>query len=1228
MSIIQWNINSFNQNRPELECLLHCNPAVICLQETKASTPLQMKGFTSYNVFSRTADDRACGGVSIFVKNFVPQKRIPVVSNIQCVAAQISLHKTFSICCLYIPPSKSFSIDDLQHLYSQLPAPAMLLGDFNAHHLSWGNKRNDLKGIIVDNFISKNSLSLMNDGSNTFFHLGSRSQTAIDLSICHPSLFLNFEWKVNDDLCGSDHFPIFIDSVLPSPEESTPHWILSKANWNKFTEMCEEEITSELFVNEQYPVTVFSDKIVDIASKCIPMSSGNSKFRKRPWFNKECKDDINNRKKAFLKFQNHPSNENLINFKYLKAKARKTVRLSKRQSWQQYVSTLNNQTPMKKVWSMVQKIAGKRNKSTLNMLEKEGETISDPKDIANCLAKSFAKNSSNGNYIPKFQSYQKNIERNAIKFKTKNHHQYNKKLTLKELRLSIKKSKNTSPGPDQIHYQFLKHLPTSCLSILLNILNSIWEDGHFPVEWMEATVIPIAKPGKDPVCENNYRPISLTSCLCKTMERIINDRLVYYLESNNLLDALQSGFRKSRSTTDHLIRLETFIRRSFVKGEHCIGIFFDLEKAYDMTWRYGILKDLFNLGLRGNLPIFIEKFLDNRIFHVRVGSTLSYGVYQEQGVPQGSILSVTLFAIKINSIVKCLTKDIKASLYVDDFQICFSGKNMSTIERQLQLCLNKLDTWSYENGFKFSTSKTVCVHFCRQHKDHPDPKLKLSGKDIPVVSQVKFLGLIFDSKLNFKPHILQLKEKCKKALNLLRVVSHFDWGGDRKVMTQLYKSIILSKLDYGSFIYGSAPKSYIKMLDPIQNEGLRLCLGAYKTSPAESLGVEAGILPLELRREQLALQYVLKLKSNPSNPAYQCIFQPELSEFASKPKTIPTLNLRLQEALDEVNINFDKIALNKLPETPPWTLEPICVFWNLAEHQKNITCPSVYNTEFNRLRGDIFRGHTFIYTDGSKKELKAASAAYHRVTSIRERLPDHASIFSAELNAFLLALDIIEDEFQRKGDFVICSDSQSALQALEGEDFRNPFVLAVRERIQHLSDYPVHISFLWIPSHIGIKGNEQADSLAKNGLLLNQPNDIKLPHSDFKTMIKPYIRNRWQTIWDEQVDKNLKLKEIQPLVDNWKPIMRKSRREEIILARLRIGHTHFTHSFIRKREPPPECVTCGCQYTVEHILLECEDYFDLRRNYINATSMKDLFENTTPDNIIEFVKKAELYKML
>ena len=160
------------------------------------------------------------------------------------------------------------------------------------------------------------------------------------------------------------------------------------------------------------------------------------------------------------------------------------------------------------------------------------------------------------------------------------------------------------------------------------------------------------------------------------MEHMINERLIWFLETSAILTSTQSGFRKARSTIDHLVRLETFIREGFIKGEHVVALFFDLEKAYDTTWKYGIMRDLHKMGLRGRLPLFIDKFLTDRTFRVRIGTSYSDTYDQEMGVPQGSILSVTLFIIKINSIVDCISPDVDSSLYVDDFHICYrSTKN-------------------------------------------------------------------------------------------------------------------------------------------------------------------------------------------------------------------------------------------------------------------------------------------------------------------------------------------------------------------------------------------------------------------------------------------------------------------------------------------------------------------------------------------------------------------------
>ena len=186
----------------------------------------------------------------------------------------------------------------------------------------------------------------------------------------------------------------------------------------------------------------------------------------------------------------------------------------------------------------------------------------------------------------------------------------------------------------------------------------------------------------------------------------------------------------------------------------------------------------------------------------------------------------TLFGIKINDIVKCV-KDIDCSLFVDDFGIFIRSKNMETIEFNL----NNIEDRATENGYKFSKTKTQCVHFCQIRQLHLDPHLTIYGSPIPVVSEAKFLGLLFDNKLSFIPHIKALKAKCLKALDILKVLSSSGWGGDPTVLLNLYRSLFRPKLDYGSIVYGSARKSYLKSLDTIHHQGLHLALGAFRTSP-------------------------------------------------------------------------------------------------------------------------------------------------------------------------------------------------------------------------------------------------------------------------------------------------------------------------------------------------------------------------------------------------------------
>jgi ribonuclease HI len=770
----------------------------------------------------------------------------------------------------------------------------------------------------------------------------------------------------------------------------------------------------------------------------------------------------------------------------------------------------------------------------------------------------------------------------------------------------------------------LKHLPEISLVSLLEIFNNIWQTGNFPSDWAEAIVIPFPKPEKDHSKPENYRPIALTSCLCKTFERMVNARLTWFLESNGVLTELQSGFRKGRSTTDQLVRLESFVREAFVRGEHAVAVFFDLEKAYDTTWKYGILQDLENSGLKGRLPIFIANFLANRKFRVRAGSHLSDTFKQEMGVPQGSILSVTLFVLKINNIVRCLPAGVRGSLFVDDFLICYRSRIMHSIERVLQGCLGKIESWADTNGFRFSTSKTVCMHFCTKRIPHADPCLTLYNSEIPVVSETKFLGLIFDSKLSFKAHIDYLKKKCLKAMNLLRVVSNTDWGADSTTLLRLYRSLVRSKLDYGCVVYGSARDSYLQSLDRVQNAALRVCLGAFRTSPITSLHVEANELPLQLRRQKLALQYVVKLRSNPRNPAYASVFQPNFKHsFEARPSVIPTLGLRMHQALVDCGVELGCRAQYSIPSSPPWLLHRPYFDYTLYNlGTKSETLPDLYLSRYKELVSS-YQIHEKIFTDGSKKGSAVSAAAVTFGKVLVKRLPDHSSIFSAESRAVLLALDIMRQSCDRR--FLVISDSLSCLKSLENRNFQNPFILEILETLDKLSRSGYSITFLWVPSHIGIEGNGAADATAKAALNLRVAKS-PVPYSDFKPLVCAYVNSVWQKCWDGET--NNKLHRLQPVIGTYRQ-GKHTRRDEVVIHRLRIGHSHLTHNYLLKKEQAPVCQPCNAPLTVEHMLISCSKYVTQRRKYFqNCICLEDLFNSFSCSVIIDYAKEIGIYRKL
>jgi ribonuclease HI len=1222
ISFLQWNCRGLRANFDELQILLqkYC-PAVICLQETFLNdTSLSLKCYSMFHILNPEGNG---GGVSIAVDNTVPHSQVQLDTQLQAVAVQLSIPHSITICSLYLPPHLKWTEDEITTLIHQLPEPYLLVGDFNAHSTLWGCSSTDRKGHCIETLLTEQDICLLNQKLPTYIHPATGSQSALDLSLCHPNIFLDFTWQVLDDTHGSDHFPIVLETSQNISPDSMKRWSLNRANWTLFQTLCSNTIDVATLLASGDPLSSFTSLVFAAAEAAIPRTSTVPKHINKPWFNEECKNAVSDRKKALNKLKTNPMPVNLDNYKLCRARTRKIIRSTKRQSWKNYVSQLNQRTPMKKVWKMVKKICGKNTASSIKHVCKNGKTVTDSSAIADTLGEAFANNSSSTHYSTKFNVFKNKMEKIPLQFTSDNDELYNKLFTLSEMQESLQRAHDSSPGPDNIHYQIIKHLPESSLKTLLDIFNHIWESGIFPPSWQEATIVPIPKPGKDHSDPMNYRPIALTSCVCKTMERMVNSRLMWYLEVNHILTPNQSGFRKRRSTVDQLVRLESLIREAFVKKQHVVAVFFDIEKAYDTTWKYGIMKDLFDAGLRGRLTSFVEGFLSDRLFKVRVGNTFSKFFSQENGVPQGCILSTTLFLLKINSIMKCLSNNINSSLYVDDFLICYSSAHMATIERQLQHCLNKLQIWCDENGFKFSTAKTVCMHFCQKRGIHLDPDLHLHGVPIPVVTEYKFLGLIFDSKLTFYPHIKYLKQKGIQALNLLRVVAHTDWGADRTVLIQLYKAVIRAKLDYGAIIYGSARPSYLKILDPIQNQALRLCLGAFRTSPVASLEVEANIPSLSLRRTKLALQYVTQLKANPSNPAYNCVFSLKCQQaFNCRPHVIPPFGIRMLPYIADLDIDLQCIAPVKVCPIPPWILKQPHIILDLHNNLKADTCPDIMRSRFLELMHH-FQASVPIYTDGSKSDEAVAAAAVSQQQSLSLRLPHEASIFSAELKGLSLALDIVK-RFKYT-DVIIFSDSLSVIQAIASQKLLNPLVLEVVLKFHYCVSSGTHVSLCWVPSHIGIKGNERADAAAKAALTLDIA-FVKIPHSDVKPCIDKYINQMWQQTWQSQ--NNNKLYSIKPCIGKSIYPSLFSRRDEVVWARIRIGHSHVTHSHLLKKEAVPMCISCNCMYTVEHILISCVNFAIIRNKYYSVLSLTDLFSKIRPSQVLLYLKDIQLYKKI
>lgn len=1213
LRIMQLNLNGLRARQTELRHYLDTNKYdVLCFQETRLYPGVRDICFSGYTCFRRdrpgVIPTGAGGGVAIYVRDELACQKLDLTfDDFETIAVSLSLRNgtKLAVASVYIPPGNALEPVTYQTLLREISHRSVLLcGDFNAYNTAWGSVRSNARGERLLQFIEDDGLCLLNDGTPTFVH-GSGTMTCLDLSIATPNVATHCVWQVVlDQTLGSDHRIVDITykgQVKRGEVSGKPKWIISKADWKSFKLNClqwnEDDIKSadvDEFANN---VTM---ALMVAANDSIPRTSGKPRACPKPWWSDACDKAVRQRKKALRRIQRHLTPETNKAYREAKENARNVINEARTSHWQTFCESLNDRSQIKEVWSKVKSMNGSGKHTKIPVLTYKGSTAEDDEQKAELMAASFAHVSSNANHSCEFLARKTNfvldVESN-VDIAAANSHPINLPFTLDELKTALLSKRDSAAGEDEVKYSMLKNLPTEASILLLDLFNESWNSGHVPTQWKTSSVIPILKIGKDEAIPESYRPVSLTSTLCKTFETMVNNRLRYYLESNNLLDKNQSGFRKMRSTTDHIVRLQHAMAGTLNRGGYLCAVFVDLAKAFDLVWTEGLLFKLSQIGIVGRMYKWIESFLKDRKIRVTIGKSFSEKYALENGTPQGSVISPTLFNIMVNDIQSSgyLAKSCQLATFADDSTLWCNGRLYSDLSRKMQSNLECFSRWANDWGFKISHAKTVGMLVCRD-PDTNRMNLYLDGNPITFVNETKLLGVIFDRKLTWGPHIAYVQKRCQAGLNLMRKVSGNSWGADVVTLMMIYRSLIRSILDYGSQAFMNAKPYLLAKLDAIQYKALRVATGAGAGTKREALLQEVGEVPLYLRRQELSLRFWAKSihlgDASPVGPAISGTRRH--SRHVSFGQSV--LDLARKYGLSNLNlVSFS------LPRVAPWTVSPPRVDTTLVHRVDKKNDPMLARSTALTHMDEMWADHIRIYTDGSHNPDDGTTGLgiYVPSSSIRisKKLPNNCSVYTSEMIAIRDAISWAADHGGSQ--YVVLSDSLSSLISIRNDSSssRSGLVDEIRQQCSLLHNRGTSLELAWIPSHVGITGNEIADILAKDGLLLNQVEEVEYSLSEVKSAISRCINDEWEARLTELDTFRFRL-------DNRigsKPVINHPNRTICrLVTRLKLRGDLRDHRFNLRN-----CV-CGEPALAEHLFIHCEQLQESRKPLVDLLKLHKL----------------------